>query len=57
MAIEPNIEKLPQTIPDNVQLTDTEAGLEADIYVVLVKHKEFKSLHLNTEKVINTCGL
>ncbi|HAV2836925.1 UDP-N-acetyl-D-mannosamine dehydrogenase [Acinetobacter baumannii] len=57
LAIEPNIEKLPQTIPDNVQLTDTEAGLEADIYVVLVKHKEFKSLHLNTEKVINTCGL
>lgn len=44
-------------MPDNVQLTDTEAGLEADIYVVLVKHKEFKSLHLNTEKVINTCGL
>ena len=57
LAIEPNIEKLPQTIPDNVQLTDTEAGLEADIYVVLVKHKEFKSLHLNTVKVINTCGL
>lgn len=57
LAIEPNIEKLPQTIPDNVQLTDTESGLEADIYVVLVKHKEFKSLHLNTEKVINTCGL
>ncbi|EPB3625614.1 UDP-N-acetyl-D-mannosamine dehydrogenase [Acinetobacter baumannii] len=57
LAIEPNIEKLPQTMPDNVQLTDTEAGLEADIYVVLVKHKEFKSLHLNTEKVINTCGL
>ena len=57
LAIEPNIKKLPQTIPDNVQLTDTEAGLEADIYVVLVKHKEFKSLHLNTVKVINTCGL
>ncbi|OCZ56590.1 UDP-N-acetyl-D-mannosamine dehydrogenase [Acinetobacter seifertii] len=57
LAIEPNIEKLPQIMPDNVQLTDIEAGLEADIYVVLVKHKEFKSLHLNTEKVINTCGL
>lgn len=57
LAIEPNIETLPQTMPDNVQLTDIEAGLEADIYVVLVKHKEFKSLHLNTEKVINTCGL
>ncbi|MGN5755587.1 UDP-N-acetyl-D-mannosamine dehydrogenase [Acinetobacter calcoaceticus] len=57
LAIEPNIEKLPHTMPDNVQLTDIEAGLEADIYVVLVKHKEFKSLHLNTEKVINTCGL
>jgi nucleotide sugar dehydrogenase len=57
LAIEPNIEKLPQTMPDNVQLKDIEAGLEADIYVVLVKHKEFKSLHLNTEKVINTCGL
>lgn len=57
LAIEPNIEKLPQIMPDNVQLTDIEAGLEADIHVVLVKHKEFKSLHLNTEKVINTCGL
>ncbi|NUF82799.1 UDP-N-acetyl-D-mannosamine dehydrogenase, partial [Acinetobacter seifertii] len=32
LAIEPNIEKLPQTMPDNVQLTDIEAGLEADIY-------------------------
>ena len=57
LAIEPNIEILPQIVPDNVQLTDIEAGLEADIYVILVKHKEFKSLHLNTEKVINTCGL
>ena len=57
LAIEPNIEILPQIVPDNVQLTDIEAGLEADIYVILVKHKEFKSLHLNAEKVINTCGL
>lgn len=57
LAIEPNIEILPQIVPDNVQLTDIEAGLDADIYVILVKHKEFKSLHLNAEKVINTCGL
>lgn len=57
LAIEPNIEILPQIMLDNVQLTDTEAGLEADIYVILVKHKEFKGLHLNAEKVINACGL
>ncbi|WP_160255794.1 UDP-N-acetyl-D-mannosamine dehydrogenase [Acinetobacter indicus] len=57
LAIEPNIEILPQIMLDNVQLTDIETGLEADIYVVLVKHKEFKGLHLNAEKVINTCGL
>lgn len=57
LAIEPNIETLPQAISGNVQLTNIEAGLEADICVILVKHKEFKSLHLNTVKVINTCGL
>lgn len=57
LAIEPNIKTLPQTLPNNVQLTDIQAGLEADIYVVLVKHKQFKNLCLNTKKVIDMCGV
>ncbi|MFI9458637.1 UDP-N-acetyl-D-mannosamine dehydrogenase [Acinetobacter sp. NPDC052428] len=57
LAIEPNIKTLPQKLPNNVQLTDVEAGLEADIYVVLVKHKQFKNLCLNIKKVIDMCGV
>ena len=57
LAIEPNIKTLPQKLPNNVQLTDIEAGLEADIYVVLVKHKQFKNLCLNIKKVIDMCGV
>lgn len=58
LAIEPNIEMLPQTMTNNVQLTDIEASLGADIYVVLVKHKQFKNLlSLNTKKLIDMCGV
>ena len=58
LAVEPNIEMLPQTLTNNVQLTDIQASLEADIYVVLVKHKQFKNLlRLNAKKVIDMCGV
>lgn len=45
IAIEPNISNAPRKLVDaNVQLVNLDCGLQADILVVLVDHKEFKRL-------------
>ena len=53
LAVEPNVTTLPKVLENrkNVELTSLENALEnADVIVVLVKHKEF--LDLGTNKVI-----
>lgn len=53
LAVEPNVKVLPEVLQNrkNVELTSLENALEnADVVVVLVKHKEF--LDLGTNKVI-----
>lgn len=43
MGIEPNISKLPEGLDTKLQLSSTEqALLSADVYVLLVDHREFK---------------
>lgn len=45
VAVEPNIKTLPEKFSTNVQLLSIEAAMdEADIFVLLVDHKEFKNL-------------
>ena len=44
LAIEPNIEKLPENMPSNIQLISLEEKDKADIHLILVNHVNFKSL-------------
>lgn len=60
-AVEPNINKLPDSLKDNIHLTTQEQAVrEADIAVLLVDHKEFKTLNkskLERAVVIDTKGI
>lgn len=61
IAVEPHIEELPASLADLVKLkTIDEAVEQADIFVLLVDHKEFKEtcICLTTNKiVIDTRGI
>ncbi|HCA5037200.1 UDP-N-acetyl-D-mannosamine dehydrogenase [Acinetobacter baumannii] len=50
LAIEPNIEEFPLEDYGNIQLKSIEEGLKADIAVLLVAHKEFKTLNISDKK-------
>lgn len=58
LAIEPNIEKLPEHISEKIKLSNIEAAIsEADILVLLVDHYEFKSLNINDKRFLDTRGI
>lgn len=62
LAVEPNIHQLPEKLKDgNVSLVSlAEAFEKANVFVVLVDHKQFKELsmaELNTKVVVDTRGL
>ncbi|WP_318472300.1 UDP-N-acetyl-D-mannosamine dehydrogenase [Photobacterium leiognathi] len=57
IAIEPNIKKLPEKLM-NVELVDIKSALVgSDIQVMLVDHKEFKEISINSGIVIDTKGI
>jgi len=57
LGVEPNIDKLPKDIV-NIELTNFKLAVEkADIHLVLVDHKEFKSKKLNLQYLVDTKGL
>ncbi|EIT6974747.1 UDP-N-acetyl-D-mannosamine dehydrogenase [Vibrio vulnificus] len=57
VAVEPNIEKLPNHV-QNIELVNYEsATTEADIHLILVEHKEFKNKGLVGGIVIDTKGI
>jgi len=63
LAVEPNVKELPKVLSNrkNVELSTLDNALEnADIVVILVKHKEFMELKkekLSTKKLIDTTGI
>ena len=57
IAVEPNIDAVPEKLK-HVELMDFEvAPKEADIQVLLVDHKEFKERAIKTGLVIDTKGI
>ncbi|MEN8428423.1 UDP-N-acetyl-D-mannosamine dehydrogenase [Acinetobacter towneri] len=46
LAVEPNINKLPENMPSNIQLISLEEKDKADIHLILVDHKEFKTKNI-----------
>ena len=57
LGVEPNIDKLPKDIV-SIELVNFELAVEkADINLMLVSHKEFKSKNLNLKYLVDTTGL
>lgn len=52
LAIEPNISELPAKLPTNVKLIDFNERENADIHLILVKHREFSKIELKNDKFI-----
>lgn len=56
-AIEPNIQSLPSRLPQNVKLIDFNNRSQADIHLILVAHREFKTMTITSEYILNTVGI
>ncbi|MBH0029638.1 UDP-N-acetyl-D-mannosamine dehydrogenase [Pseudoalteromonas sp. SWYJZ98] len=56
MAIEPNINVLPDSL-SGLELVDFGTGNRADIHVLLVDHKQFKSATLQSKYLVDTKGI
>ena len=57
LAVEPNIDELPNNIV-NVKLIDLASSLDqAHIHLILVDHVEFKKIQFETEYVVDTKGI
>ena len=57
-AIEPNIQSLPENLPESVKLISLEEGKQADIHLILVDHSYFKlNLKLTNDYYVDTRGL
>ena len=57
LSVEPNIQFLPTNITNTELVNFENAAKEADIHLMLVDHKEFKSTKLNLEYLIDTKGV
>ncbi|WP_180168510.1 UDP-N-acetyl-D-mannosamine dehydrogenase [Acinetobacter sp. YH01003] len=58
LAIEPNIYELPAKLLSNVKLISLEEHEVADIHLILVDHKEFKQVNLDSLKyILDTKGI
>lgn len=58
LAIEPNINKLPDQLPENIKLTKLEQNINADIHLILVNHQQFKDdFNKDFKYIVDTIGL
>lgn len=56
LAIEPNIDKLPKGMQDNINLINLEQASEIDIHLILVAHREFKDI-LHMDYTLDIVGI
>lgn len=58
LAIEPNIQEIPQNISKNIKLVDLEQRVDGDIHLFLVNHQQFKAISNKNDKyIVDTIGL
>ncbi|MDH2665593.1 UDP-N-acetyl-D-mannosamine dehydrogenase [Acinetobacter baumannii] len=59
LAIEPNIDELPENLSSNIQLIPLENSKLADIHVILVKHRHFQDIAdtFSLSMIVDSCGL
>lgn len=57
-AVEPNIKKLPDSLSNSLELVTVKEAQQADIHLILVNHKTFKSsINTVSKYTIDTIGL
>lgn len=57
-AVEPNIKKLPDSLSNSLELITVKEAQQADIHLILVNHKSFKSsINTISKYTIDTIGL
>lgn len=58
LAIEPNIQELPKQLPHNVLLISVDQRDQADVHLILVDHKQFKSnFNIESKYIVDTKGI
>lgn len=58
LAVEPNINQLPNDLSDNLNLVTIDDAGSADIHLILVNHSSFKaSINTESKYIIDTIGL
>lgn len=58
LAVEPNIKKLPDSLSNSLELVTVKEAQQADIHLILVNHKTFKSsINTVSKYTIDTIGL
>lgn len=58
LAVEPNINKLPDRLSNNFKLSSLNEAENADIHLILVNHKAFKSsVNRNFKYIVDTIGI
>ena len=57
LAIEPNVNKLPEGMKNNIKLIELYESDNANVHLILVKHKEFKNISFDYDYIIDTQGL
>ena len=61
LAVEPNIKVLPEKLKNkNIKLVSLEEGLKSDVLLLLVEHKEFKSIKPElsaNQRLVDTRGI
>ena len=58
LAVEPNIQKLPESLANDFRLVTLKEARQADIHLILVNHSTFKSsINMDSKYTIDTIGL
>lgn len=57
LAIEPNIQELPKNLPKNINLISLEEREKADIHLLLVAHREFKTISVKGEYILSAVDI
>ena len=57
LAVEPNIQGLPKNLHKNINLISLEECEKADVHLLLVAHREFKTISIKDKDILSAVGI
>lgn len=57
LAVEPNIQELPKNLHKNINLISLEECEKADVHLLLVAHREFKTISIKDKDILSAVGI